>query len=160
MTDETFIPTILMNIYPFNETLPKVNSNGTLMNLPTMHAVRYERMDEHMPSAFGFYPLKQRYEVLNSSIADKPKQWGPYFLGIYDLADIKHSGALFVRKVSVFVDSNLIKILPVESLDLLPDIQWPLSPLKISSAPDWAKELEELRAIKRQVEKHPYSAVA
>jgi len=144
-TDETFIPTILMNLYPFNETIPKVNEDGSLVNLPSMRAARFERMDEQGPSAFGFYPLKQRYEVSSSSpINDKPKAWGPYFLGVYDLSDIKHSGALFVRKVSVFVDPNIISMLPVESLNLLPDIKWSHN-FNLSAVTDWESELEYMK---------------
>jgi len=144
MTDETFIPTIVMNVYPYNQTVPKVYGNGSLVNLPSIHAVRFERMDEQSPSAFGFYPIKQRYEVSSSSIADHPKAWGPYFLGVYDLSDIKHSGALFVRKVSVFVDPNIISMLPVESLNLLPDIKWSHN-FNLSAVTDWESELEYMK---------------
>jgi hypothetical protein len=159
MTDETFIPTILMNVYPYNQTIPKVNDDGTLVNLPSMHAVRYERMDEQSPSAFGFYQSKQRYEVSSSSIADHPKPWGPYFLGVYDLADVKHSGALFVRKVSVFVDPNIVNMLPVESLDFLPDIKW--FNIKISATRDWERELEVIRTNKKKtVESQIYNAAS
>jgi hypothetical protein len=41
MTDETFIPTLLMHVHPFNETLPVVNENGTLKSFPSMSAIRY-----------------------------------------------------------------------------------------------------------------------
>ena len=148
MTDETFIPTILMNVYPYNETIPMINDDGTLVSLPSMHAFRFERMDEQGPSAFGFFPTKQRYEVPDSSIADHPKIWGPFFLGVYDLADIKHSGALFVRKVSVFVDSNIVRMLPVESLDLLPNIEWTY--IRLSEVPDWEKRRAELKAMDKK----------
>lgn len=33
-------------------------------------------MDEHTPSAFGWFPVEQRYEVPDSSVADQPKVWG------------------------------------------------------------------------------------
>jgi len=98
--------------------------------------IRYERMDEHMPTAFGECPTEQRYEVPESSLADTPKVWGPYFLGVYDLANIKESGALFVRKVSVHVDRNIVDMLPVENIDELPSISWP-NELQISESPDF-----------------------
>ncbi len=142
MTDETFIPTLLMHVSPFNNTLPVVNEDGTLNSLPSMHAIRYERMDEHVPTAFGAYATEQRYEVPKSSIADEPKVWGPYFLGIYDLANLKQSGALFVRKVSVTVDHNIVNLLPVNHVDELPDISWPHE-VKLSPLPDWEKRIKE-----------------
>jgi hypothetical protein len=40
MADETFIPTLLMHVHPFNTTLPVVNENGTLKSLPSMSAIR------------------------------------------------------------------------------------------------------------------------
>jgi hypothetical protein len=40
MTDETFIPTLLMQVSPFNETLPAVNKDGALKALPSMKAIR------------------------------------------------------------------------------------------------------------------------
>jgi hypothetical protein len=145
MTDETFIPTLLMHVYPFNETLPVVNKeDGSLKALPSMIAIRYERMDEHVPTAFGAYPTEQRYDVPNSSIADKPKVWGPYFLGVYDLANLKSSGALFVRKVSVFVEPNIVKLLPVNHIDELPDIGWPHE-VKVTPKPEWEKRIQELK---------------
>jgi hypothetical protein len=113
MMDETFIPTILMEVYPFIETLPDVNDDGSLKALPSLPATRYERMDEHiMPTAFGNLPTEHQYEVPESSLADKPKVWGPYFLGMYDLSSIKESGALFIQKVSVYVDRNIVDLLP------------------------------------------------
>mmetsp|Transcript_16689 Transcript_16689/g.23528 ORF Transcript_16689/g.23528 Transcript_16689/m.23528 type:complete len:462 (+) Transcript_16689:297-1682(+) len=142
MTDETFIPTLLKHVYPFNETLPEVTEEGTLKTMPSLWDIRYERMDEHWPSAFGIAPTQQRYEVPESSKADNPKVWGPYFLGVYDLANIKASGALFIRKVSVEVDPNLVHMLPVSDLDELPSIQWP-NELQISEKPDWEKQKRE-----------------
>lgn len=142
MTDETFIPTLLMKVSPFNETLPDVNEDGSLKALPSLRAMRYERMDEHMPTAFGYYPTEQRYEVPESSLADEPKVWGPYFLGVYDLANIKESGALFIRKVSVLVDRNIVDLLPVKNMDDLPSIQWP-EELKISPLPNWEKKMSD-----------------
>jgi hypothetical protein len=150
MTDETFIPTLLMHVSPFNKTLPVVNEDGTLNSLPSMHAIRFERMDEHVPTAFGAYATQQRYEVPKSSIADEPKVWGPYFLGIYDLANLKQSGALFVRKVSVTVDHNIVNLLPVNHVDELPDISWPHE-VKLSPLPDWEKRIKEAIEKRRKV---------
>jgi hypothetical protein len=99
-------------------------------------------MDEHMPTAFGNLPTEQRYEVPESSLADNPKVWGPYFLGVYDLSNIKESGALFIRKVSVYVDRNIVDLLPVQDMNDLPSIQWP-EELKISPSPNWEKDDKE-----------------
>jgi len=55
---------------------------------------------------------------------------------LIDLANIKDTGALFVRKVSKGVDPNLINILPVTCSDELPYIQWPAE-VKISEKMDW-----------------------
>ena len=153
MTDETFIPTLLMHVHPFNETLPVVNKDGSLKALPTMHSIRYERMDEHVPTAFGAYPTEQRYEVPESSIADEPKVWGPYFLGVYDLGNLKDSGALFVRKVSTFLDPNIVHLLPVDHVDELPNIRWPKE-VKLSPLPDWEKRIQELIEKKRKEKEH------
>ena len=46
-----------------------------------MYAIRYERMDEHVPTSKGYFPTEQRYEVPASSGVAEPKPWGPYFLG-------------------------------------------------------------------------------
>ena len=138
MADETFVPTILMNVYPFNETVPDVLPSGGLASLPSMYAMRYERMDEHFPTAFGLFPIQQRYDVPDSSLCDKPRVWGPYFLGVYDFSNIRRSGALFIRKVSVHLDANIVRILPVRDHADLPDIQWP-EELKVSKKRDWAE---------------------
>ena len=61
---------------------------------------------------------------------------GPYFLGIYDLSDIKREGSLFVRKASVFVEPNIVNMFPVNSLDELPDIYWP-DEVVITGKPQW-----------------------
>ena len=50
---------------------------------------------------------------------------GPYYLGTYDLAKIKDSGALFIRKVSKELDPNLLHLLPVNHKDEIPHIEWP-----------------------------------
>lgn len=142
VTDETFFSSLLMNLAPFNTTqVPKVNDeDGSLIQRPDMYAIRYERMDEHGPTASGFFPTEQRYEVPESAKeygVEDPKVWGPYFLGVYDLANIKRSGALFIRKVSVLVEPNLLNMLPVDDIRALPDIEW--VDLKISEFPDWEK---------------------
>lgn len=80
MSDETFIPTMLMRFFP--ETTPTITNDYYLdRDGVRMYAIRYERMDEHVPSASGYYPKVQRYEVPNSSGVETPRPWGPYFLG-------------------------------------------------------------------------------
>ena len=61
---------------------------------------------------------------------------GPYYLGVYDLANIKETGALFIRKVAKEVDPNLFQIFPVERREDIPDIQWP-EEVKINEKIDW-----------------------
>ena len=90
MADETFFTSMLMHYFP--ETIPKVdedffldttNSNHSSTNGSelSMYAIRYERMDEHVPTSKGYFPTEQRYEVPASSGIEQPKAWGPYFLG-------------------------------------------------------------------------------
>jgi len=94
VTDETFIPTLLMNIPNFRKTIPLVNSqNRTLKTFPSMSEIRYLRW------------LKNRSH--------------PEFLGIKDLAMIKQTGALFIRKVSVTSDSRIVHMLPVDDMKSL-----------------------------------------
>ena len=143
MSDETFISTLIMHTPPFNNTLPKLLSRGSVAAFPKIYATRYERMDEHVPTAFGLYPVNQRYDVPESSTADKPRVWGPYFLGVYDLAAIIDSGALFVRKVSVTVDRNIVDLLPVNDWSDLPYIGWP-EEIELTKKPNWKKQKEEL----------------
>jgi Core-2/I-Branching enzyme len=144
MTDETFLPTLLMHVMPFNETtVPRVLGNGSLASHPLMTALRFERMDEHGPTAFFRLPRFQRYDVPDSSIADVPKPWGPYFLGAYDLRSIRETGALYIRKVSKYVEPNLYNIFPVSRTDDIPDIFWPKE-VKISEKIDWEKRIKEL----------------
>ena len=100
-------------------------------------------MDEHYPTAFGLYPTDQRYDVPESSLADRPRVWGPYFLGVYDLANIIDSGALFIRKVSVTVDPNIVRLLPVRDWSDLPYIGWP-DEIMITEKPSWEKKKAEL----------------
>ena len=49
MTDETFIPTLLMHVHPFNTTLPRVNENGTLVDAPEMETIRYVQDQKIVP---------------------------------------------------------------------------------------------------------------
>ncbi len=69
---------------------------------------------------------------------------GPYYLGVYDLANIKKSGALFIRKVADELDPNLRNILPVNNKDEIPHIQWP-EEVKISEKIDWETFLEKFQ---------------
>merc|ERR1711981_525607 len=104
--------------------------------MPGIQALRYERMDEHAPTAFGHVICDQRYDVPASSKVDVPKVWGPYYLGVYDLAKIKQSGALFIRKVSKEIDQNLLNLLPVETQNQIPNISWP-EEVNITDKPKW-----------------------
>lgn len=162
MTDETFFATLLMNS-PFKDTIPKLNNDDkSLIKYPSMSAIRYERMDENNPNAWGKYiSHNSLYDIPPKfkSVTDNEgpaKPWGPYFLGLYDLGDIKDSGALFIRKVSWSVDENLVRMLPVilskgeeESpsklleWDVLPDIRWPKNGVNIKKPWSWAAEEEE-----------------
>lgn len=158
MTDETFFATILMNSPAFNHTLPKLNDNGALERYPSMHSLRYERMDENLPNAWGEWTSSdQLYDITKKfgKVTDgegPAKPWGPYFLGVYDLGSIRDSGALFVRKVSWTVDSNLVRMLPVRirddgvegklEWDELPDMRWPELGVKIRN-PFHEKDDEE-----------------
>jgi len=148
MTDETFIPSLLMAT-EWKDTLPVVNEEGALVwkgVATNIRHVRYERMDEHSPSAFGDFPMTQRYQVpaqLNSTV-DIPRSWGPYYLGVYDLHDIRESGALFIRKVSTQMDGiNLRRLLPVERHEQIPDIDWP-EYVAVSDKPQWKQDLIDL----------------
>jgi hypothetical protein len=109
-----------------------------------MYSIRYERMDEHVPSSSGYFPMEQRYQVPKSSGVDMPRPWGPYFLGIYDLDNIRRSGALFIRKVATAIDPNLFKLLPVDDPEEIPPISWPKE-VKISPAPGWEKTLAPMK---------------
>jgi hypothetical protein len=154
MTDETFIPSILMhitydddNIYP---NLPRIHSkshrllwdNDTLSNI--LH-IRYERMDEHYPTSYGKFPKLQHYQVPKSFIQqhllDQPKTWGPYFLGTYDLGQIRSTGALFARKISAILDLNMVHLLPVNKTEEIPNIHWPVE-VSFIDRPDWRYEKE------------------
>jgi hypothetical protein len=156
MTDESFFATVLMNSPAFNDTLPKLNENGALERYPSMHSLRYERMDENIPNAWGkwtssdsLYDISKKFGTATDG-EGPAKPWGPYFLGVYDLGSIRDSGALFVRKVSSTVDSNLVRMLPVRrsndveegklEWDELPDIRWPELGVKIRDPFVWRTE--------------------
>jgi hypothetical protein len=136
MTDETFISTLLMHLFP--ETAPKLNAtDGSLADVePKIYAIRYERMDEHVPNSQKWFPTDQRYDVGETTGVEQPRPWGPYFLGTYDLNDIKESGALFIRKVSDRIDHNLLTLLPVHDPKEIPSISWPKD-VKVTPKPDW-----------------------
>ncbi|KAL7494451.1 hypothetical protein ACHAWT_003144 [Skeletonema menzelii] len=161
MTDESFFATVLMNS-PFNNTIPKLNKDDkSLLNYPSMQSLRYERMDENAPNAWdkwtssnSLYDIPPKFKSVTDGEGPS-KPWGPYFLGLYDLGDIKDSGALFIRKVSWSVDENLVRMLPVlrsESeeermlleWDVLPDIRWPKNGVKIKDPWVWSEENEEV----------------
>jgi len=139
MADEIFIPTLISHHSIFNQTLPRVLEDGNLESMEEIYSIRYERMDENLPDAFGNVIENQKYEVPESyDNIDIPKAWGPYYLGVYDLANIKDTGALFIRKVNKMIDSNIFHILPVNSRDEIPYIQWP-NEVRISKKMDWER---------------------
>ena len=181
MTDETFVPTVLMHTAPYNTTtLPRITKEnneetvgekkeyqGSLIYhdgdellpfpLPPIYTLRYERMDEKYPSPLrDYYPTHPRYEVPqnmstklyqwkhNLQLPPEPHIWGPYYLGIYDLAAIRDSGALFLRKVSRHVDPNLNILLPVDAPYQIPPIGWPAGGVQASVVPDWESEKHAL----------------
>ncbi|KAK1739001.1 core-2/I-branching enzyme [Skeletonema marinoi] len=159
MTDESFFATLLMNS-PFKDTIPKLNSEDkSLVNYPSMQSLRYERMDENTPNAWdkwtssnSLYDIPPKFKSVTDG-EGPAKPWGPYFLGIYDLGDIKDSGALFIRKVSWSVDENLVRMLPVvlsereeEGMllewDVLPDIRWPKNGVNVKKPWVWRSQEE------------------
>lgn len=112
--DETFFPSLLAY---HNFSLP-----DPVLQLPggdVITAGHYVRMDEHYPWSSS----RQRYVA--GTLDKRERPWGPYYLGVYDLLDIKASRAAFVRKTSPEVDPNLYAILPVEDHALIPPITWP-----------------------------------
>jgi Core-2/I-Branching enzyme len=150
MTDETYLPTLLVHVADIAQSpLPRTDAQGRLIwpkngTTSEIRAVRYERMDEHVPTAFGRLWTRQRYDVSNASLADKPRPWGPYFLGVYDLAAVRASGALFARKISREVDHNLLSIFPVDRKEDIPNIDWPVHEVVLSPKPDWLRLAREL----------------
>jgi hypothetical protein len=149
MTDETFFASLLVQVHLFQASLPRTDKDGNVLwrngSSSQISAVRYERMDEHAPSAFGYFPVDQRYSVPNASKVEQPRPWGPYFLGVYDLAGVRDSGALFVRKVSSKVDHNMIHLFPVNHSNQIPYISWP-DHVEVSEKPDWEKIKARLMA--------------
>lgn len=71
--------------------------------------------------------------------------------GVYDLGDVRSSGALFVRKVSAVLDPNLVRLLPVADPTTIPNITWPFV-LNVTDKPDWgeAKELWDKMRLEQQ----------
>ena len=76
-------------------------------------------MDEHYPWSSG----KQRYRA--PALDKKERPWGPYYLGAYDLGDVRDHRALFVRKTSRDVDANVFALLPVDDFAQIPALYWP-----------------------------------
>lgn len=84
---------------------------------------------------------RQRYKSL---LDKKERPWGPYYVGVYDLGDIRDHRPLFVpfpasarasrfvslapaqvRKASRAVDPNIFRLLPVDDYAEIPDVRWP-----------------------------------
>ena len=121
--DETFFPSVLM-ASPFRDAgAPKpvefyddaTGGGGRV----AMRASFYVRMDEHYPWSSG----KQRYRA--PALDKKERPWGPYYLGAYDLGDVRDHRALFVRKTSRDVDANVFALLPVDDFAQIPALYWP-----------------------------------
>jgi len=135
--DELFFPTVLMNSPRFNGSSAHDGPESATVpppRLPLMRDMHFIRMDEHYPWSSSL----QRYEAPPGYEA---RSWGPYYVGAYDLHDVKASGALFVRKVSPQVDENVLRLLPVDAHADIPDLAWPqqLPPLtKTTTAPSAA----------------------
>ena len=78
MSDETFFTSMLMRYFP--QTVPNI-TKGMFLDADTseesisMYAIRYERMDEHVPTSSGYFPTEQRYEVPDSTGVEKPRSW-------------------------------------------------------------------------------------
>jgi len=155
MSDETFIPTLLANHPSFSHTMPILENDQELRIKSTnvtfaIKSIRFERMDENIPDAFGNVVNDQRYQVPDSAIhVDIPREWGPYYLGVYDLGRIKDSGALFVRKVSRTIDPNLHHLLPVTNPEQIPTIRWP-SEIKISRKINWEPIIKYTKYMREQ----------
>jgi Core-2/I-Branching enzyme len=180
MTDETFIPTVLMHARndeeddtsneDFSHTIPTVALETGALWLPSLNDttngfairhVRFERMDEHMPTSYGKFWETQRYQVPDSSLhrLEQPKVWGPYFLGVYDLGDVRESGALFVRKVSALLDPNMVNLLPVDRVTDIPNIHWPFrygaGEISLTDAPNWQAEKQQWSDYRKSLEQDP-----
>ena len=126
--DETFFPTVLMRsglrVPKPVEIVNDVTGSGKKVPLKS---VWYVRMDEHYP----WSSHKQRYEAPPHLSTGRP--WGPYYVGSYDLGDIKAHRALFVRKASRHVDGNIFQVLPVDDYVKIPDLRWPASAITLST---------------------------
>jgi hypothetical protein len=124
--DETFFPTVLMTS---GLRVPKpvevVKDHVSRKKVP-LRAVWYVRMDEHYP----WSSHKQRYT--SARLDRKERPWGPYYVGSYDLGDIRYHRALFVRKTSRNVDGNIFTVLPVDDYADIPDLKWPSTPVALS----------------------------
>ena len=126
--DETFFPTVLMRS---GLKVPKpvevvTDVTGSNKKVP-LKSVWYVRMDEHYP----WSSHKQRYEAPPHLSTGRP--WGPYYVGSYDLGDIKAHRALFVRKASRHVDGNIFRVLPVDDYAKIPDLRWPATAITLST---------------------------
>ena len=121
--DETFFPTLLM--FSNNQTAPypieiyESCYSGGDTKKKLLKTAFFIRMDEHYPWSSS----KQRYVA--PALDKKARPWGPYYLGAYDLKDIRDFGAFFIRKVSDDVDPTLFSVLPVDDHDMIPPIAWP-----------------------------------
>lgn len=125
--DETFFPSVLM-ASPFREAgVPRpieVLHDAKSGKKVAMKASFYVRMDEHYP----WSSAKQRYQ--SKDLDKKERPWGPYYLGSYDLGDIRDHRALFVRKTSRRVDAAIFDVLPVDDFDDIPATYWPETPVR------------------------------
>ena len=106
------------------EVVSDVTGSGKKVPLKS---VWYVRMDEHYP----WSSHKQRYEAPSHLSTGRP--WGPYYVGSYDLGDIKAHRALFVRKASRHVDGNIFRVLPVDDYAKIPDLRWPATAVTLST---------------------------
>mmetsp|Transcript_18870 Transcript_18870/g.22903 ORF Transcript_18870/g.22903 Transcript_18870/m.22903 type:complete len:333 (+) Transcript_18870:1-999(+) len=120
--DETFFPSLLAYHHPSSIPRP-IEFYTPCLDQPNqpipLKAAFYIRMDEHYP----WSQRKQRYLAPDLDKSERP--WGPYFLGAYDLHDIRDSGAFFVRKVSQSVDPAILNFLPVDHHHHIPPLAWP-----------------------------------
>ena len=91
--DETFFPTVLMRsglrVPKPVEVVKDVTGSGKKVPLKSAW---YVRMDEHYP----WSSHKQRYEAPSHLSTGRP--WGPYYVGSYDLGDIKATGPFLARR--------------------------------------------------------------
>jgi len=138
IADETFFPSVLMNSDLRDTGVPPPvallnDVTGDASTAVAMRASFYVRMDEHYP----WSSAKQRYA---STLDRAERPWGPYYLGAYDLGDVRESRALFLRKASRDVDPNLFALLPVDDFRDIPDLRWPPRTVAVSPPPPKARE--------------------